>query len=79
MALLDSLVTTAAGALSVTAGVLVGGIVTHRAQDRQWPRDTQLVAYQELINHYAKFTMTSAERMATDAAGTTTGASGARP
>ena len=57
MALLDTLVTTAAGALSATVGVLVGGIVTRRAQDRQWLRDRQLVAYQEVISHYAKFTM----------------------
>ncbi|WP_262063728.1 hypothetical protein [Streptomyces sp. STR69] len=58
MALLDTLVTTGVGALSATVGVLVGGIVTHRAQDRQWLRDKQLLAYQELISHYAKFTMT---------------------
>ncbi|MGW1713026.1 hypothetical protein [Streptomyces sp. NPDC002156] len=57
MPLLDTLVTTAAGALAATVGVLVGGIVTHRAQDRQWLRDKQLIAYQELISHYAKFTM----------------------
>ena len=57
MPLLDTLVTTAAGALAATIGVLVGGIVTHRAQDRQWLRDKQLISYQELISHYAKFTM----------------------
>ncbi|NUR00219.1 MAG: hypothetical protein HOY79_27920 [Streptomyces sp.] len=55
--MLDTLVTTAAGALSATVGVWVGGIVTRRAQDRQWLRDKQLVAYQELFSHYAKFTM----------------------
>ncbi|MGW2637316.1 hypothetical protein [Streptomyces sp. NPDC001348] len=55
--MLDALVTTAAGALSATVGVLIGGIVTRRAQDRQWLRDQQLVAYQELFSHYAKFTM----------------------
>ncbi|MET8628382.1 hypothetical protein ABZW30_32350 [Kitasatospora sp. NPDC004669] len=49
--------TTAAGALSASAGVLVGGVVTRRAQDRQWSRDQQLAAYQELLGHYAKFTM----------------------
>jgi hypothetical protein len=54
---LETLVTAAAGALSAGVGVLVGGIVTHRAQDRQWLRDKQLAAYQELISHYAKFTM----------------------
>ncbi|MFI6405172.1 hypothetical protein [Streptomyces sp. NPDC050548] len=58
MALLDTLLTTGVGALSATVGVLVGGIVTHRAQDRRWLRDKQLLAYQELISHYAKFTMT---------------------
>ncbi|MFK4098481.1 hypothetical protein ACI2L1_00040 [Streptomyces sp. NPDC019531] len=54
---LDTLATTAAGALSVTAGVPVGGIVTRRAQDRHWIRDLQLVAFQELFSHYTKFTM----------------------
>ncbi|MBO1416199.1 hypothetical protein J0670_16500 [Streptomyces sp. FH025] len=49
--------TTAAGALSATVGVLVGGIVTRSAQDRQWSRDQQLAAYQELLGHYARFTM----------------------
>ncbi|MET9046196.1 hypothetical protein ABZX34_25660 [Streptomyces sp. NPDC004362] len=55
--MLDTLVTTAAGALFATMGVLVGGIVTRRAQDRQWLRDQQLMAYRELFGHYAKFTM----------------------
>ncbi|MFB7122529.1 hypothetical protein [Kitasatospora sp. NPDC056273] len=55
--MLDTLVTTAAGALSATAGVLVGGIVTRRAQDRHWSRDQQLAAYRELLGHYAGFTM----------------------
>lgn len=55
--MLDTLVTTATGALAATVGVLVGGIVTRRAQDRQWLRGQQLVAYQELFSHYAKFTM----------------------
>ena len=54
---LDTLVTTAAGALFATVGVLVGGIVTRRAQDRQWLRERQLAAYQELFTHYATFTM----------------------
>ncbi|NUQ99475.1 MAG: hypothetical protein HOY79_23950 [Streptomyces sp.] len=55
--MLEALVTTATGALSATIGVLVGGIVTRRAQDRQWLRDQQLAVYQELFSHYAKFTM----------------------
>ena len=55
--MLESLVTTVAGALLATLGVLVGGVVTRRAQDQQWIRDQQLSAYQELFSHYAKFTM----------------------
>jgi hypothetical protein len=54
---LDTLVTTVTGALSATMGVVVGGIVARRAQDRQWLRDRQLAGYQELFSHYAKFTM----------------------
>ncbi|MFI6151993.1 hypothetical protein ACIBCA_04800 [Kitasatospora sp. NPDC051170] len=57
MAVLDVLITTVAGAASATVGVLVGGVVTRRGQDQQWSRDQQLVAYQELLSHYAKFTM----------------------
>ncbi|MGK3943881.1 hypothetical protein ABK046_36330 [Streptomyces caeruleatus] len=55
--MLETLLTTAAGAVSATVGVLVGGVVTRRATERQWLRDQQLVAYQELFGHYAKFTM----------------------
>lgn len=54
---LDALLTTTAGALFALVGVLVGGVVTRRAQDRQWLRDQQLIAYRELFRHYAKFTM----------------------
>jgi hypothetical protein len=57
MALLETLATTAGGALSATVGVLVGGMVTRRGQDRQWHRDKQLAAYVELLGHYARFTM----------------------
>ncbi|BAJ26790.1 MULTISPECIES: hypothetical protein [Kitasatospora] len=55
MALLDVLVTTAAGALSASAGVLLGGFVTRRGQDRQWSRDRQLEVCRELLGHYAAF------------------------
>jgi hypothetical protein len=51
------LLTTAAGAVFAVMGVLVGGAVTRRAQDRQRLRDQQLIAYQELFRHYARFTM----------------------
>ena len=57
MVLLDTLVTTAAGALLATVGVMVGGIVSSKAQDRQWLRDKQLAAYDELLCQYARFTM----------------------
>lgn len=57
MAVLDTLVTTAAGAVAATVGVLVGGVVTRRGQDRQWMRDKQLSVYVDLLRHYARFTM----------------------
>ncbi len=52
---MDTLITTAAGALFATGGVVVGGVVTRRAQDRQWLRDKQLAAYAELLRLYARF------------------------
>lgn len=55
--MLETLLTTASGAVFAVVGVLVGGIVTRRAQDRQWLRDQQLIAYQDLFRHYARFTM----------------------
>lgn len=57
MAVLDTLITTAAGALFATVGVIVGGVVTRRAQNRQWLRDKQLAAYEELLGQYARFAM----------------------
>jgi hypothetical protein len=57
MAILVPLITTAAGALFTTVGVLIGGVVTRQAQDRQWLRDRQLAAYQELLGQYARFAM----------------------
>jgi hypothetical protein len=57
MAVFDTLVTTAAGAVAATVGVLVGGVVTRRGQDRQWMRDKQLAVYVDLLRHYARFTM----------------------
>ena len=52
------LVTTFGGALSATLGVLVGGVVTRRSQERHWLRDRQLQAYQELFAQYSRFMMT---------------------
>lgn len=51
------LLTTFGGALSATLGVVVGGIVTRRVQERHWLRDRQLQAYQELFGQYAHFVM----------------------
>lgn len=49
--------TTFGGALSATLGVLVGGVVTRRVQERHWLRDKQLRAYEELFSQYARFMM----------------------
>jgi hypothetical protein len=57
MTVLSTLITTAAGALFATVGVIVGGVVTRRAQDRQWLRDKQLAAYEELLRQYSRFAM----------------------
>jgi hypothetical protein len=51
------IVTTFGGALSATLGVLVGGIVTRRVQERHWLRDKQLSAYEELFRQYSRFMM----------------------
>jgi hypothetical protein len=50
-------ITTLGGTLSATFGVLVGGVVTRRVQERHWLRDKQLRAYQELFSQYARFMM----------------------
>jgi hypothetical protein len=57
MAVLETVLTTAGGAVSVTVGVVMGAVLTRRAQDRHWLRDNQLVAYQELMRQYATFAM----------------------
>jgi len=51
------IITTFGGALSATLGVLVGGVVTRRVQERHWLRDRQLRAYEELFSQYARFAM----------------------
>jgi hypothetical protein len=51
------ILTTVGGALSATLGVVVGGLVTRRAQERHWLRDRQLKAYEELFAQYATFMM----------------------
>jgi hypothetical protein len=57
MAVLETVLTTAGGALSVTVGVVIGAVLTRRAQDRHWLRDKQLAAYQDLMREYATFAM----------------------
>jgi hypothetical protein len=57
MAVLETVLTTAGGALSVTVGVVMGAVLTRRTQDRHWLRDQQLVSYQELMRQYATFAM----------------------
>jgi hypothetical protein len=57
MAVLETIIATASGALSATVGVVAGAVLTRRAQDRHWLRDKQLDAYQELLRQYATFAM----------------------
>jgi len=51
------IITTFGGAVSATLGVLVGGVVTRRVQERHWLRDRQLRAYEDLFSQYARFMM----------------------
>jgi hypothetical protein len=51
------IITTLGGALSAMLGVLVGGVVTRRVQERHWLRDKQLRAYEDLFSQYARFMM----------------------
>lgn len=57
MAMWETLVTTAGGALSATVGVVAGAVLTRRAQDRHWLRDKQLAAYEALLREFSTFTM----------------------
>jgi hypothetical protein len=55
MAFVETILSTAGGALSVTVGVGLGALLTRRAQDRHWLRDQQLAAYIELLRQYSTF------------------------
>ncbi|GAA2638361.1 hypothetical protein [Paractinoplanes durhamensis] len=57
MDILPVIATTIGGAFSATLGVVVGGAVTRRSQERHWLRDKQLKAYEELFAQYARFMM----------------------
>ncbi|GAA0538653.1 hypothetical protein GCM10010172_19910 [Paractinoplanes ferrugineus] len=57
MNILPVVLTTFGGALSATLGVVVGGAVTRRSQERHWLRDRQLTAYEELFAQYSRFMM----------------------
>jgi hypothetical protein len=57
MDILPVVLTTFGGALSATLGVVVGGAVTRRSQERHWLRDRQLTAYEELFGQYSRFMM----------------------
>ena len=57
MAVLETVLATAGGALSATVGVVAGAVLTRRAQDQHWLRDKQLAAYQELLRQYGTFAM----------------------
>jgi hypothetical protein len=53
----QAILTTVGGAFSATLGVVAGGLVTRRAQQRHWLRDRQLKAYDDLFAQYARFMM----------------------
>ena len=57
MSLTATLITPVVGAVAAALGVLAGGIFTKWAQDRQWIRDQEIVAYRDLLNHFARFAM----------------------
>jgi hypothetical protein len=56
-ALVDATLTTVAGALAATVGVVAGALLSRTTQHRHWLRDQQLAAYVDLLGHYARFTM----------------------
>jgi hypothetical protein len=53
----DATLTTVAGALAATVGVVAGALLSRDTQHRHWLRDRQLAAYVDLLSHYARFTM----------------------
>jgi hypothetical protein len=57
MSLTIALVTPVIGAVAAALGVLAGGVFTKWAQDRQWLRDQEIVAYRDLLDHFARFAM----------------------
>jgi hypothetical protein len=48
------IVSTAGGAVVTLLGVVVGGLLTHRNQDRHWLKDTQAAAYRSLLREYTR-------------------------
>lgn len=50
----DVVVSTVGGAAATVAGVLVGGIVGRRGQDRHWLRDTQAATYAAVLREYTR-------------------------
>ncbi|WP_157239116.1 hypothetical protein [Catenuloplanes japonicus] len=46
--------TTGGGAVTTLLGVVAGGLVGRRGQDRQWLRETKAAAYRELLREYTR-------------------------
>ncbi|MDR7275076.1 hypothetical protein [Catenuloplanes atrovinosus] len=46
--------TTGGGAVSTLLGVVAGGLLGRRSQDRQWLRETKAAAYRELLREYTR-------------------------
>jgi hypothetical protein len=47
-------VSTAGGAVTSLLGVLVGGLLARRSQDRHWLKDTKASAYRALLREYTR-------------------------
>ena len=50
----DAAVSTAIGATATIAGVVAGGMISRRGEDRRWLRDTQMGAYAAVLREYTR-------------------------
>ncbi len=50
----DVLASTTGAVVATVVGVVVGGVVSRRGQDRHWLRDTQTEAYAAVLREYTR-------------------------
>lgn len=50
----DAVASTAVGAVTTIAGVVAGGMIGRRGEDRRWLRDTQTGAYAAVLREYTR-------------------------